>query len=473
MRMPVFTLGLLTSLTVATVASAADAKATAIKGLDFYASIMQKGKWGKGGGWAGTYSADLSKRTGEAKQPVPSDVVLIQPPGTANVGTIFLRASKVLGEQKYLEVARMTADTLIAGQTTHGGWNCEMWISPTGPKGIHVYPGATDWSKKQPNPNDDGTLDDSAHFAPAEYMYAMWMVTKDDKYKQAWLKSMEFLIKCQLPGGGYRQAYPRGGYHAYATFNDGAMLNAARTLLKAYQRTGDTKYLNSVKKCGDFLIRCQSKGGGYAAQHTDSGAPADARKFEPPGLGPDATRDAIAILALIYDTTGEAKYLAPLGKAAAWLERVKIGSNKWARYYHPNNDKPWYRNITGKDVSSAKEAKPKYTWEGAWGAAGITKAKAYSGKGAGKPVTVPSGGDPNYGFSLRGGGFAGLKGSGKTPETVPQIIAAQDARGRWFGGKGKKTGGNMSTGQWVCYLDRLLDSVAGTSGPAPADSGDD
>jgi hypothetical protein len=439
-------------------AEAARAKAAARRGLAYYMSIMQKGTWDKGGGWAATYSEDLSRRGGEANQNIPADVIRIQPCGTPNVGQVFLRASVVLGDQQYLEIAGQVAETLILGQSSHGGWNYEMWLSADGPKGIHVWPGRTDWGQKEPRPSDVGVLDDQTSFAPAEFLYTMWMVTKEERYYRAWRKAMDFLLVCQLPGGGYRQTYPGSGYHAYATFNDGVMLNAVGTLLRAYERSGDERYLTSAVKCGDFLLKAQSNSGGYGAQLTDEGIVADARKFEPPGLGPDATRDAISILSTIYEWTGEVKYLAPLGKAAAWLEKAQIGPNKWARYYHPDTDRPWYRSLEGKDVASAAEAKSKYTWEGSWGAAGIEQARACAGKGPGRPRSMKEKRDPEIGFKLRGGGIGG--GGGKFREDVEKIIASQDEKGRWL------SRNRISTVQWVCYIERLLDAVEKGQGRA-------
>lgn len=426
-------------------------RAAACKALDHHASIMQKGKWGKGGGWCSVYAADLRSRQGSAGQPLPDDVIVIEPAGTPNVGTIFLRAAKVLKDDKYLQIARQAAEAVLLSQSSQGGWNYQVWLSPAGPKPIHVDPGLAEWGDRQPKPQDAGTLDVEVTFAAAEFMYAMWRVTGEEKFHKSWLKAMDFVITCQLPGGGYRLAFPQGGHHAYATFNDGVMLNAVETLLLACERTGDKKYLESVQKCGKFLIGCQGKSGGYPRRALDNGTPAAAHAFEPPGLGPDATRDAILILTQLYDWTGDVQYLAPLEKAAGWLERVKVGKDRWARFYHPDSDRPWYRNVDGKDVPDVGEAKPGYNWQGTWGAKGIVRARAYIGKGPGKPRKLAS--NPAAGFSLKGGGIGGHFGGAKYPEKVDKIVALQDKQGRWIN-KGK-----LNTQQWVLFMDRLLDAL--------------
>ena len=72
----------------------------------------------------------------------------------------------------------------------------------------------------------------------------------------------------------------------------------------------------------------------------DGYKPIQARSFEPPGLGPDATTDAIGILILAWEVTGDAKYLAPIGKAAAWLKAVAGKGGTWHRYYDPETNRP-------------------------------------------------------------------------------------------------------------------------------------
>jgi hypothetical protein len=434
----------------------AAARRGAIKALDYLASIRQTvDGGGRFGGWAGSYSENLSRRGGEANQALPADVIRTQPCATPNVGHIFLRAGLVLKEERYLQLARSTADTLMAAQTSHGGWNFEIWLSPQGPKPIHVYPGRTDWSKRQPAAREIGTLDDDTSFAPAEFLYTMWRTTKEERYRQGWLKAMDFVLTCQLPNGGYRQSFPSSGYHGHATFNDGAMRGAVRVMLLAYQRTGDDKYLNSARKCGEFLIRCQTPEGGYGAQHTDEGAIASARSFEPPGLGPDATTDAILILTQLYDWTGEVGYLAPLRKAADWLKNVQLGDGRWARFYHPGTGKPWYISADGGEVATAQEARGGYAWEGSWGNAGIAAAMTYSAKGPGQPRQVPSGGDPDAELKIRGGGIGGFQGAGKIPQRVEDILKSQDELGRWMDRRG------IRIAQFVVCVDRLLDFLEG------------
>lgn len=465
-------------------ASAAGSAAEALRrGLDFMAGAMVKAPYG--GGWPGGWPGDMSYGLGEAAQPIPKDCIRIQDPGTPAVGMAFLRAG-VEFDPKYLEIAKMAGNVFVLSITAHGGWDYEMWIGPERPLNVHLYPGKRDWAGETPTGTSHCVYDDGVTFAAAEFVYALWWHTKDQKYFDTWKKAMDGLVANQLPGGGFPQVGGAGGYHAYATFNDFAMSNCVSTLLKAYQRTGDKKYYDSVAKCGDWLVKVQTPSGGYGTQYDGRDQVASARKFEPPALGPDATAWAIGILCQIYDATGDPKYLSPIGKAVDWLQKVKLGNGKWARFYHPGTDKAWYRSLSGQDVGSASQAKPGYVWEGSWGAGGISKGNAYKGRGAGRPRTVSAGGTPGAGVVLRLGG-----GGEKFDASIDQILAGQDERGAWpqagrgggggsgKGGKGGKKGGGGGGGrgvqiaQFVSYVHALMDNLKGTTTAAtPAEPGE-
>lgn len=62
----------------------------------------------------------------------------------------------------------------------------------------------------------------------------------------------------------------------------------------------------------EFRISDESVARGWAEQYGDDGKPAWARDFEPPAACMSSIDDAADALLLLYDLTGEDKYLAPL-----------------------------------------------------------------------------------------------------------------------------------------------------------------
>ncbi len=405
------------------------------RGLVFYYKIGAKieyPRFGRCVGWCGKYSEDLQYRGGENSQQLPPDTVKMQSCGTPQVLEAFLAAYLALGDPQVLEMVREGGNLLLAGQSPYGGWHYEMRLGPRRARGCHVWPGFNTWPADRPEPGtDNSTFDDGNTFAAAETLYRLWWVTKEQRYYEGWRRAMDYILRAQKAygGGGYPQGFPSGGYHRYATFNDGVMRNCVSTLLRAYQRTGDRRYYASVVRCGEWLIKVRKPGQGWGAQHDAEGNVASARSFEPPGLEPPATSDAIGILVTIYNWTGDEKYLNGIQDAADWLKKVQLSPGRWARYYNPETNKPWYRNRAGQDVDRSG-AKGGYTWEGSWGNKGIQLAASMKGKGrkAPRPAVRP-GGDPSLDATLR------LR---SRPSEVQQLIQRQEPNGCWFGGKGAR-----------------------------------
>ncbi len=386
------------------------------KALEFYAGKpFRHGNWPKGGGWCGAYSEDFRKGSGE-NVTVPWDTIRIQPIATPDIAQVYLMAWMRLGDPKWLDAAKIVGETLVAGQTKHGGWGYEICLAKDGPRNVHVGGGSgkTDWGAAGPPEGSQTNIyDDGCTYACAEYLYKLWWATDDPRWYLGWKRAMDGIVGSQRSDGGFPQYFPGGGFHGATTFNDGVMLNSCSDLLRAWRRTGDSKYLDSLKKVADYLVAAQSKLGGWGAVIGDGYKPIQARSFEPPGLGPDATSDAIQILVWVHEATGEAKYLALVAKAAEWLEKAQTEPGKWHRYYNPESGRP---------VGGGKSG---YVWDGAWGAEGIALAKAVKGKGAQPPMPVPAGGDPS--FDLR---FLRATG-GKMKSTPEAILEEQSEDGSW------------------------------------------
>jgi PelA/Pel-15E family pectate lyase len=402
------------------------------KGLDFYYQIATKADYpdyGKCAGWCGSYSADLKFRSGEDAQQIPADAVKMQAVGTPQVTEAYLSAALALGDPALLDIARAGGNLMLAGQSPYGGWFFEMWIGPQRARGSHVWPGKATWPDPGPeHGTDSATFDDGNTFGPAETLYKLWWVTKDQRYYEAWHRAMDFILLAQQAyGGSFPQAFPSDGYHRYATFNDGVTENCVEALLIAYQRTGDKRYFNGFVTCADWILRVQRPGQGWGAQHDENGAIASARRFEPAGLEPPGTSAAMAVLTRAYEWTGDPKYLVPLSVAAVWLEKVQVKPGVWARYYHPDTNEPWYRTVDGQDCDFA-HAKGGYTWQGGWGKRGLELAAQYKSAARKAPrPAIPVPGDPSFEAAI-------VRHARPDTASVDAILASQSSNGCWPGG---------------------------------------
>ena len=223
-------------------------------------------------------------------------------------------------------------------------------------------------------------------------------------------------------------------------------MNCVDSLLRAYRRTGDKKYFDSVIRCADWVVAVKKPGQGWAQQY-DGDKIADARKFEPPGLTPgDGTRDCIEVLKVAYDWTGDPKYLEPIPDAVEWLKKVQISPGKWARFYHPDTGKPWYRTIDGRDLETRTGAKGGYTWEGSWGNEAIKLAEALKGKGKKDPMqSPPQNGDPSVEAEW-------MQGGGRGAGAAEGLAETQHADGGWYSQKGRKRKAKAAEGGDVSSL---------------------
>ena len=216
-----------------------------------------------------------------------------------------------------------------------------------------------------------------------------FLMDLDDTIDAGWLtesieKGISFFIDSQFENGAWPQWYPlRGGYHDYYTFNDNAINDNIRVLLKIHSRSGNDECLAAAMKGGDFILLSpvSESQPGWAQQYSHDMKPAWARTFEPPAVCSAATVRNIHTLIDLYLYTGEDRYLAPIPAAFEWLERSKIDENLWARMYEVRTNVPIYGDRDSKihyiydEIS--EERKLGYGWRGPFG---VAEAKARHGR---------------------------------------------------------------------------------------------
>jgi hypothetical protein len=322
------------------------------------------------GGYVYHYSLDLSRHWGEGE--ATKDQIWVQPPGTPTVGLAFLKAWDATGEKMYLNAARDAAEALVYGQMKSGGWTNCVDFNPQGNRVARYR-------------NGRGQGRNTSSFDDGQTASALLLLIRTDKalnfqhsqIHDAAAFGLAAVLKAQYPNGAFPQIwdddvtpdppptaanYPnydwrtegriKQYWHMY-TLNDNIAGYITETLLAAHEVYEDDRYLNAVKRLGDFLLLAQmpEPQPGWAQQYNYSMQPIWARKFEPPGVSGDESQEAIETLLRISSVTRDRRYLEPVPRALAYLQRSVLADGRLARYYELRTNRPLYMERQGKAYS--------------------------------------------------------------------------------------------------------------------------
>jgi hypothetical protein len=322
------------------------------------------------GGYVYHYSLDLNKRWGEGE--ATKDQIWVQPPGTPTVGMSFLKAHQATGDPDYLDAATRAAEALVYGQVQSGGWtNCIDF----NPKGKLV----SQYRNGKGRGRNISSLDDGQTASALLFLIRTDEVLefKNAKIHEAVQFSLDAVLGAQFPNGAFPQVWegrhnPRppilkASYPEYDwrtegrvkdywntyTLNDNVPGYVTETLLEAHRVYKDDRYLDAVKRLGDFLLLAQlpDPQPGWAQQYNYDMKPIWARKFEPPGVSGDETQETLETLMQIASATGDDKYLEPIPRALAYLKKSQLRDGRLARYYELKTNRPLYMERRG-DVYS-------------------------------------------------------------------------------------------------------------------------
>ncbi len=244
-------------------------------------------------------------------------------------------ANKMPSEWYGSNEAKLVAENVLLSQKAIGGWEKN--------KDFHHRFSESDKANYSSNKNKIGaTFDNGATITELKFLAKVYAKIKDDRYKQAFTKGLDYIFAAQYANGGWPQFFPvREGSVAYSghiTYNDYAMVNIMKflkeigsdnTAYASLHLSTDTKA--KAKKAFDKGIQCfldtqiiyQGKPAVWCAQHDSiTLAPAKARSYELPSF---SGSESVGIVQMLMDIANPSKEIvAAVNGAVQWFENNRI-----------------------------------------------------------------------------------------------------------------------------------------------------
>jgi len=323
------------------------------------------------GGFVWSYLPDLSRRWGELE--ATKTMIWIQPQGTPTVGHLLLDAYHATGDEYYYQAAIRTTTAVMAAQHPSGGWNYLHDFA--GPKALQQWYdtiGKNAWRLEEFQHNwGNATFDDAGTAESARLLLRMYVEKKDARFKPALDRAIQFVLDSQYPIGAWPQRFPKAppfehhglpDYTGFYTFNDDVAAENIDFLVQVYQSLGQTRVLEPITRAMTaFLVMQQgAPNPGWALQYTHDLKPSQARTYEPKALATHTTATNLERLMQFHALTGETKFLARIGEAIDWLDRVALppGVAPQGRT-HPTfielgTNRPMYVHRSGSNITNGR-----------------------------------------------------------------------------------------------------------------------
>lgn len=278
--------------------------------------------------------------------------------------------------------AKLVAENVLIAQKEIGGWEKN--------KPYHKTFSKSEQTHYIKNKSEIGaTFDNGSTITELRFLAKVYTQTKDERYKQAFEKGLEYIFISQYENGGWPQFFPvRKGsvsYSGHITYNDDAMINTMKFLKEIISGNKDFESIQiseatkaKAQKSFDKGIECilktqiiiNGKPTVWCAQHDEiTLAPANARSYELASFSGAESVGIVELLMNIDHPTEE--IIASVNGAIKWFEDHKIEGIKleritnnegqkdrvvvkdttapalWARFYDLETEKPFFCSRDG------------------------------------------------------------------------------------------------------------------------------
>lgn len=231
--------------------------------------------------------------------------------------------------------ARRIAENVLLYQRHTGGW----------PKNIDMASVITDDLKAtivKQKTEIDSTIDNSATYTQLKYLARVYGARPEDRYKQAFINGVEYLLKAQYANGGWPQFFPlHHGYYTHITYNDDAMIGVLELLRDIAKKKSPYAFVDdalrmraaaAVARGVECILKTQVVVDGkltvWCAQHDEvTLKPAAARAFEPVSLSGLESVNIVRFLMKIEHPSQ--RVIDAVESAAVWFGKTKINGSRW------------------------------------------------------------------------------------------------------------------------------------------------
>jgi len=287
--------------------------------------------------------------------------------------------------------AQAVAENILLYQRDIGGWS----------KNKPYHHPLTEAEKAQVQKDKSrigATFDNGATLTEMMFLARVYANKKDERYRRAFEKALNYIILAQYANGGWPQFYPyRKGrsveYASHITYNDGAMVHVMlllrdivnkKALYAPMQISNEmrAKAKHAFDKGVGCILKTQiivdGKPTVWCAQHDEvTLAPAQARSYELPSF---SGAESAGILLLLMDMENPSRQIIDaVDGAVQWfeskkIEGIKLGTEidkegrdnliviedksaptQWARFYDLETGKPFFCDRDGIKRSTLAE----------------------------------------------------------------------------------------------------------------------
>lgn len=239
--------------------------------------------------------------------------------------------------------ATQIADNILLFQRNTGGWVKGNIYDKT-------YSSSERTSISFMKREKDSCFDNTATYTELEFLGRIYSVVKDERYRDAFNRGLDFIFEAQYANGGWPQFYPEynkrwsrdtsawvpEGLEHFITFNDDAIIGILRLLKKVSEGTAPYSFVdqhrvtlakNAVERGIRCILKCQfiynQKKTAWPAQLDEvTLEPRWARSFEPPSIALRESIDIVRFLLSINKPSDE--IVDAVQSAVKWIDQVKV-----------------------------------------------------------------------------------------------------------------------------------------------------